>query len=527
MTKKAIIYARFSSAEQSKGHSLERQKTDGQAYVAEKGWSLVNTIADEGRSAFSGKNRSEGSSLFQFEAEAREGLHSGTVLCVENIDRLSRQGAKAAAQLIWALNENGVDVATWQDATIYRSNSNSDMMELFGLIVKAQLAHEESVKKSERVQAAVNKRYSRIAAGDRTVSIGRCPAWLEQSKYGYVLIPHRVAVLNEIYDLYISGVGIYRIVTMLNDRKEPGWQDCGEDRSGGWYLPYVHRLLTYRAVLGEFVTLKGEVISSDFYPQAVTTDKYLQAQAMRSTKQRSGGRDTNKMSNLLAGMVICAECQGIAGYQYRVPSTRSYITKAGEPRVYEVQASEHLRCDRHRRKHACTNGKIMDYRLIETAVLDQLAQLVISEQPDPDYNNQFDIQIAETVRKIEHANQQLSNLVDALADGGSKTLMQRIGKLEADVQQLEAELKKQHEARAVESSKPSQVEDAEMIASLRDSLNSTDADVRYYARTRTNAALKRIVEEIMICPDGTFIVEASIAVWEFDATGKCIGGQAL
>lgn len=96
MSQSAIIYARFSSTEQSKGYSLERQQTLATAFATQHGWLVEKTITDEGRSAFRGTNRLEGSALHGFELEARNGLHAGKVLVVENIDRLSRQGAKAA-----------------------------------------------------------------------------------------------------------------------------------------------------------------------------------------------------------------------------------------------------------------------------------------------------------------------------------------------------------------------------------------------------------------------------------------------
>jgi len=79
MTQEAVIYARYSTLEQAKGYSLERQITNGTKFVEQQGWSLFGVISDEGRSAFSGANRLTGSSLFQFEAEAREGLHRGKV----------------------------------------------------------------------------------------------------------------------------------------------------------------------------------------------------------------------------------------------------------------------------------------------------------------------------------------------------------------------------------------------------------------------------------------------------------------
>jgi DNA invertase Pin-like site-specific DNA recombinase len=112
---RAVVYARFSSTEQAKGYSLERQPSHGREYVARMGWKLDREIFDEGRSAFHGTNRSEGAALHEFEQEARNGLHRDTTLCVENLDRLSRQGAKATAQLVWALNEQGVSIATWHD----------------------------------------------------------------------------------------------------------------------------------------------------------------------------------------------------------------------------------------------------------------------------------------------------------------------------------------------------------------------------------------------------------------------------
>ena len=145
MTQNAIIYARFSSIEQSKGYSLERQFKNGREYVERNGWQLEAELKDEGKSAFHGGNRAEGTALHTFELEARNGQHRGKVLCVENIDRLSRQGAKAAAQLVWALNENGVDVATWHDGYIYKVLyvSRHDVCRANRSIFHAQLAVHE------------------------------------------------------------------------------------------------------------------------------------------------------------------------------------------------------------------------------------------------------------------------------------------------------------------------------------------------------------------------------------------------
>lgn len=248
-----------------------KRSTHGREYVARMGWKLDREIFDEGRSAFHGTNRSEGAALHEFEQEARNGLHRDITLCVENLDRLSRQGAKATAQLVWALNEQGVSIATWHDGYIYRPG-NTDMMELFSVIIKAQLAHEESLKKSQRTKASWAKVHRDISEGSKKIVPSRWPAWLEVHDDKYRPISERAALLNEIFELYANGTGIYRIVQMLNEREEPVWQ-FGKRRTGnGWYLPYVHRLLTNRGVIGEYVTLKGETLALDYYPQVVAPD---------------------------------------------------------------------------------------------------------------------------------------------------------------------------------------------------------------------------------------------------------------
>ncbi|WP_303718209.1 recombinase family protein [Brevundimonas naejangsanensis] len=310
MSQTALIYARFSSTEQAKGYSLERQISQGRKYVEAQGWTLEKVISDEGRSAYSGANRQLGAAFYEFEHEASDGAHSGKVLCVENIDRISRQGAKAAAQLIWRLNELGIDVATWHDGVVYRAASNGDMMELFSVIIKAQMAHEESKKKSQRTNASWKKRHDEIASGKPEALSPRPPAWISINSGEYVLNRHRVMVLNEIYDLYISGIGIYKIVQILNARNEPSWGSSSKPNKG-WYLAYVHRLLKLRAVMGEYVTNSGVVLATNHYPQAITAEKFNRAQAVRSSKRSTGGGDRVRINNLLSDVPL------------RISSTRS------------------------------------------------------------------------------------------------------------------------------------------------------------------------------------------------------------
>ena len=530
MSQSAIIYVRFSTSEQSKGYSLERQRTRGIDFANEREWPVEKTIVDEGRSAFHGANRLEGSALHEFEFEARNGLHSGTVLVVENIDRLSRQGAKAAAQLIWALNEQGVDVATWQDGYVYRAGNNGDLMELFSVIIKAQMAYEESLKKSQRTSASWDKRFAAIANGTQTAPVPHTPMWIDRINGELVLNPHRTAVLNEIYDFYIDGVGIHRLVGILNDRGEPSWTPLEQCRgNNGWFYSYIYRLLNKRAVLGEYVTNTGETLSTNYYPQAITAEKWNRAQAALSLRKGNQKRTkTVGNRNLLSQMVVCDECGGGAHFQHTTDAVQTYKKVNGETVHYARKTYRRLRCDRARRRHDCDNGTVLNYDIVEATILDELLPQLIARRVENTQASNLRQGIADLARQRELDQTRLNNLVEALADGGSKAIVQRVAMLESQIEQQDADIEAAEKALAMEDAKPASEDDIEAVHSLRSELTSEDDDIRIYARGRVNVTLRRLIKRIAINPDGTFRIEPDDSSWWlFDEQGTMLEGAYL
>lgn len=528
MGKKAIVYARYSSAAQADGNSIERQVEGAVSAIKGRGWSLEKVIKDEARSAFHGANRAKGSALFEFEEEAREGKHEGKVLIVENLDRLSRQGVKAATSLIWQLNDAGVEVLTWHDEHLYSPESDELINLMFGGLIASRAA-EESRTKRKRANRYWEDRYAAIAEGDATPHRGIQPGWLDIKDGRYAVNQHRVNVLNEIFDLYLSGLGITRIVGILNERDEPIWEMNGKTNSGGWYLPYVHRLLTRRSVLGEYRKLNGELVSSHFYPQVVATDKFARVQAMlskkRGTTNKGQGRKT--AANLLSGIVQCSKCEGTAGFEDKGRnSVTRYKAKSGEIKEYARKHYQRLRCDANRRKHQCSNSVIFDYQVIEKAVLDRLLELTVEESTSPELKA-LEERIANAERLLENEQTQVDNLISAIAEGGSKSIMKRINEIEAKIEQIEEGLTRAREEREVILATPQASQDIALINSLRNRLEDKDEYQRAIVRSQTNEALKRIIEQIYINEDETFTVWADIAVWHFDKEGNVIGGQAL
>jgi DNA invertase Pin-like site-specific DNA recombinase len=506
MFQSAILYARFSTTEQAKGYSLERQLSEGRRFIEQKGWHLEKEISDQGKSAYHGYNRLEGAELYTFEHEAKAGLHTGKVLVVENLDRLSRQGAKAAAQFIWSLNECGVSVATTHDNQIYKAESTgNDMMELFSIIIKAQLSYEESFKKSERSKSSWANRHAKIRDGSKATTAIKAPAWIDKKDGVYVLNEHRVKVLNEIYDLYLDGIGIYKIVQILNERKEPVWAVRKRDGKGGWYLPYVHRLLKKRAVLGEYIALTGETLATDYYPQAISAEKFNRVQAMINSKGRTGGHAYKRMSNLLSGIVICGVCEGTAGYENKGTNNINHTKKSGEKVIYQRRHYERLRCDNARRKHTCSNNTLYDYKTVEACVLDNLGSLLVEEKEADARVSAHREQIAELSRLIEVKGKQLGHLVDALAEG-SKTVAGRIVALEGEIESLKEAVEQAQANADAEEAEPTRNRHLEIVEALRMEINDPDPDKRFFARSKVNASLRRILDKIYLAEDGSFLV---------------------
>ena len=128
--REAYSYVRFSTAEQAKGDSKRRQTTMAAEYAKLNNLDLNDTLTfrDEGVSSFRGKN-SETGKLAEFLEAVRKGIvPQGSVLLVENFDRISRQAARKALRTIEEIVESGVSLVTLTDGKEYDEAALDDSM---------------------------------------------------------------------------------------------------------------------------------------------------------------------------------------------------------------------------------------------------------------------------------------------------------------------------------------------------------------------------------------------------------------
>ncbi len=247
-------------------------------------------------------------------------------------------------------------------------------------IAKMSRANEESARKSDRLsQAWLNKRRQ---ASTRKLT-ARCPTWLSLSadKISFEIVEERAAVVRRIYADAVAGMGAYSIVRQMNQDLVPTFAG-----KGGWQTSTVNKLLSTKAVIGEFQPSKmvdgrrqpeGEPIKG-YFPRIISDQTFDAAQRERLTRttaptdgrKGSGGRKGTSYSNLFSKLACCAYCK----------KPMAYVDKGRPPKGYP-----YLVCSSALRGFGCSKKAGWRYDQFETAFLSlveklDLASLVSSEQ---------------------------------------------------------------------------------------------------------------------------------------------------
>ncbi|SIR28154.1 recombinase family protein [Bosea sp. TND4EK4] len=311
-----ILYVRLSSEEQAQGHGQERQVEGLRAWCRAEGVVADVILQDIGFSAYVGAHIRKGQLGQLIAAIEADRIFPGSMLVMENLDRLSRQDPFDALAVFTTILSKGITIATVSDRMRY-SREGSGIQRMMTIIAGTMTfgrSNNESEVKSERVSKAWQKKIA-LARATGAPHGKRCPAWIYLKDGAYDLNTDRAEVVRWIFAQAIAGRGRRQIAEELNEREPPWTKPSKGNPTPAWTDSYIQKILTGCEAYGEYrpsIAPKGsrkiwlEPIP-DYYPAAVDRATAMQARAAAALRQGSGGRK-GAFKNLLQGICVCSYC---------------------------------------------------------------------------------------------------------------------------------------------------------------------------------------------------------------------------
>lgn len=481
---RAYSYIRFSTPEQRLGDSLRRQLEAARVFAAANGLDLDETLRDEGRSAFSGKQRDDKAALGRFLAMVENGrISRGSYLLVESLDRLSREQVLDALRLFTTIVEAGIIIVTLKDKKIYsRETINANPMDLMFSIMIMMRGHEESAVKSFRLgEVWAKKRQDAAKTGRAMTAI--CPAWLRKRGDRYEPIPERTAVVEQIFRECIQGAGTRTIAKRLNQAGIAPW-GRGKRQGRLWYDSYVKKILENPAVIGEFTPrgplaggseVTAGLVLKNYYPPVIDAETFWKARAALKARRSSHVRSSaGKHRNVLSGLLRCGVCG--AGMHY-IDKGRS--SKAGKP---------YLQCGSSLLRGGCDHSQRYTYEAVEGHVLINLSSTTGIQDAEAD-------SIAALELAYHEAEARLSRMLDLVERGiGGDQSIQRAAAADKELAQarkaLEAAREREEVIRARGNLRTGQIEMARIALRLRE--RPDDSELRLTTANMLRSALKTV-----------------------------------
>lgn len=494
-----VIYIRWSSAEQGKGSSLERQREDCRAHAARKGWRVVDELVDDGVSAFKGRHASVGK-LGRFVADVEAGAYpDGVILLTEKLDRLSREQAKKVFAWMLQITELGVTVATVDGDRRY-DRHNLDMAAIIEVVVKAQLANEESEKKASRLSAAWAAKRGRLSRGEQIVLTRRAPAWLtvEGTPPRFSVIQERAAIVRRIFEDTAAGLGKHHIARNLNLEEVATF-----GRASGWHASYIQKILNNAAVLGEFqpgTKPRGEARQTigeaipDYYPSVVDADLHAAARNSMAGRQRRVAGRGRRLVNMFSGIAVCGSCF----------SKMTFRGKGLKQRASGKWVSEdYLICDSYQRGRGCGNGHHFNYALWENGILNAILLDAMEDRhfASPEALRPLEIEVAEHLRRRDADRKRTETALALFVETGRPEVKAMWADLVKEVEAHDAAVSDLQRRIQVARGTVTPEEHRRRIFALRNTIDDADEQIRFETRSRIMEAIHQLVASMTCATD--------------------------
>lgn len=534
---KAYSYIRFSTPAQMQGDSLRRQLDLSRKYASDHGLELIehSYMQDTGKSAFDESNLERGG-LGIFLEQAKKGeIEKGSYLLVESLDRITRAQVRKANKLFNEIIDCGITIVTLMDGMVFspeRMDGDDGGITVILSILTMMRAHEESVRKSQRVREAWQNKQQRAGFEKLTRT---CPQWMRLSadRTKFELIPEAVNVVRRIVDMQISGLGQATIAKIFNQdgvptltyrHKRPG--------SVGWHDSVIQKIATSSALYGEYQAYTGQGRKrvrygdpiQDYYPALITKEEFILLQQARQERlTRSRGVKGEAFANLFSGLLYCGYC----GSKIRIISHKTKNMEISKRSIVCAHAKRGMGC----------HFLMWSYQNFEAMILTYLEGVdFVGLLDDKKSINKKIVTVSAMLEKLKGELKdnelRLDRLYDAVESGASlASLHERIEKQEIHRADISTAIKeKESELLAAKSliSDPEKVKIS--VLELCKRMKETEGNELYQLRAELASQIRRVVDRIDVFPGGFFyseeeyqeIIDPYLLDWELDDSYACL-----
>lgn len=426
-------YVRFSSTKQSDGDSFRRQVEDGDEWIRKHGHTPADIpLHDKGVSAFRGKNKHTGRLRTFLDLIEAGKVAPGSILLVEHLDRLSRQGVAEALPLFMEILNAGVHIAVLRPyEQLYTKDCMNDLVGILIPLIHFYLAFLESKNKSDRLRKAWEK--MRADAMKGIPFNRRRPSWVDWNEEDDCFVLNAGAdAIKFIFEETANGTGQRELLRKLQEHFAP------IGTSGRWNLSFINKVLNDRAVLGErtpkTTTDDGERVPTEhgpialYYPPVIDEQLWSRAQAAKAKKRKKKGPNAGFI-NLFTGLLINAN----DGCAMHIQTTRNKKVKGGYVQRRLVSYG-------HRSSQIDSDPVSIDYYAFEELFLKYVSEVRIDDlETDGSKCNE----LRRKEQELEGIEVRLQKLTDELADPENRhvnTLLASAAKLEIRQQAVTQEI---------------------------------------------------------------------------------------
>lgn len=508
----AILYIRFSTKDQVRGDSIKRQTELGEKVAKKRGYQIVETLADKGKSAYHGRHRDPGGKLYEIEERAKRGELAGKVLLVEAMDRLTRQKPLESLTLIRDLTENGVTICETSSNRIYNTHEiDENWTHLVVILAGAAEAYGSSHEKSKRVKSAWRATQTGQGMKDAKGADPRlCPDWMTVVDGEYKPIPERAAMIERMFEMSATGYGLRAICRELApEQTRIGWP------TGIMDIRRVGNILRSRRTIGEYQpqsrtpTSQREDVGGPImlYPPVVTLERWHEVQNGLAKRKGTGGRERRQAINVLSHLCRCQHRPGPGAE----PCGSRMTLKTMKLQQPQLTCSLFVRGG-----EKCKSNATFRYQSLLDGLLDELGTLPLpSEAPGEEPAN-----LSYEWVELNKRKERLNTLADQLMEEDDPVKEAAYQRFKAKVAEEEKELRARTHTnqRSVVALSPADM--AEKARALRDAL----AD-NIEARLQMQTYLDNLIDVILMDPverTSTAVILGGLMVVKFNRAGEVI-----